>query len=169
MRAVVAAGHHLTCEAASLMLKEGGNAFDAAVAAGFASTVVEPTLSSLGGGGFMLAYKRVEGKEKLFDFFVNTSGKGRNGEIEPHFFPITVNFRDSLQDFHIGMGSVAVPGVIKGLLHIHDKLCTLPLKKILEPAIRYARDGVVLNESQAYFLHLLEPIITLSDTGKSIY
>ena len=63
MKGAVASGHPLTAKAATEILSAGGNAFDAVVAAGFASVVAEPSLTSLGGGGFMLTH--IEGKEEI--------------------------------------------------------------------------------------------------------
>ena len=71
----VASGHPATTAAAVEVLGAGGNAFDACVAAGFAAAVAEPTLTSLGGGGFLLA-RTAAGEEVLFDFFVDTPGRG---------------------------------------------------------------------------------------------
>jgi len=168
-RAGVASGHPLVTEAASQVLSTGGNAFDAAVAAGFAAAVVEPALSSLGGGGFLLARPK-EGEDVLFDFFVDTPGKGlEDKNQEPHFFPVTVKFPGSSQDFNIGLASVAVPGNLKGFLHVHSLLGRLHLSKIVAPAATYARQGVRLNKHQAYFLSLLRPIMLFSDTGKDIF
>ena len=79
--------------ASTEILRAGGNAFDASVAAGFASTVAEPALTSLGGGGFLLAYEAASGKATAFDFFVDTPGRGRtSATLEPHFIPITIHF-----------------------------------------------------------------------------
>ncbi len=153
------------------MLEAGGNAFDAAVAAGFAGAVVEPALTSLGGGGFLLA-RTAQGKMVLFDFFVNTPGKGRKPEeieSEPSFFPVTVKFPGSDQVFNIGAGSVAVPGNLKGFLHVHRLLGILPLKEVLAPAIEYAAKGTKLNRRQAYFLSLLKPIMLHSPMGKELF
>jgi len=110
----VASGHPQVTEAACALLRAGGNAFDAILAAGFAAAVTEPALTSLGGGGFLLA-RTVEGRAVLFDFFVNTPGHGlRAGESELHFLPITVRFPSSEQIFNVGLGSAAVPGVLRG-------------------------------------------------------
>jgi len=158
--------------AASDILKEGGNAFDAVVAAGFASAVAEPALTSLGGGGFLLAKtkeKSGDSREILFDFFVNTPGLGLEESLrEPHFFPVTVHFPGSDQDFNVGLGSVAVPGNLKGYLHVHRRLGRLSLQKILRPAVRLATEGVIINDRQAYFLKLLRPIMLLSPTGQAL-
>ncbi len=169
-RSIVAAGHPLVAKAAIDTIKKGGNAFDAIIAAGFVSTVAEPALTSLGGGGFLLVRTK-EGKTRLFDFFVDTPGKGlsTNKNVVPHFFPVTVKFPGSDQIFNIGLGSVAVPGNLKGFLYVHKKLGRLPLEKILEPAIDLCENGVELNKHQAYFLSLLEPIMTLKKEGKAIF
>jgi len=165
----VASGHPQVTEAACIMLRAGGNAFDAVVAAGFAAAVAEPTLTSLGGGGFLLA-RTAQGRATLFDFFVNTPGWGlRMGDIEPHFLPVTVRFPSSEQIFNVGLGSVAVPSALRGYLHIHRRLGRLPLSVVLGPAIRLGREGVVINAKQAYLLDLLTPIMTLSPTGQALY
>ncbi|BCO08469.1 gamma-glutamyltranspeptidase [Desulfolithobacter dissulfuricans] len=170
-RSVVATGHELVSQAAADILGAGGNAFDAAVAAGFAGAVAEQTLTSLGGGGFLLA--RTSGKdgpveEIVFDFFVDTPGRGLAEMPRPHFFPVTVQFGGSDQEFNIGLGSVAVPGTLKGLLHVHERLGRLPLADILSPAIDLAR-GHRLNDFQAGFLRLLHPIVTLTPEGRALY
>ena len=147
------------------MLRAGGNAFDAALAAGFAAAVAEPMFTSLGGGGFLLARSR-GGREVLFDFFVDTPGRGLPGhDLEPHFLPVTVHFPASEQVFHVGLGSVAVPGTLRGFLHVHERLGSLPLWQVVAPASRLAREGVVLNAHQAYVQELLTPILTLSEDG----
>ncbi|MDH3783504.1 MAG: gamma-glutamyltransferase, partial [Desulfobulbaceae bacterium] len=116
-KAIVATGHPLVSGAAVEILRNGGNAFDAAVGAGFAGAVAEQTLTSLGGGGFLLA-RTQQGEEILFDFFTDTPGRGLDSsDLEPHFFPVTIHFPGSDQDFNIGLGSVAVPGNLKGFLH----------------------------------------------------
>lgn len=166
---LVATGHPETSAAAAGALRRGGNAFDAALAAGFAASVVEPMFTSLGGGGFLLA-RTAAGREVLYDFFVDTPGRGLSAaERETHFLPMTVNFPASQQVFNIGRGAVAVPGTLRGLLHVHERLGSLPLAEIVAPAARLARLGVVLNAHQAYVQELLLPILTLSEAGRAIY
>ncbi|MBL8258430.1 MAG: gamma-glutamyltransferase [Candidatus Competibacteraceae bacterium] len=164
-----ASGHPDVTDAACAILGAGGNAFDAVVAAGFAAAVAEPALTSLGGGGFLLA-RPAAGRAVLFDFFVDTPGRGlQGGDLEPHFVPVTVRFPGSEQLFNAGMGSVAVPGALKGYLHVQRRLGRLPLSEILAPAIRLAREGVALNAKQAYFLELLTPIMTLTAPGRALF
>ncbi len=167
--AAVASGHPCVSEAACEILRAGGNAFDAAVAGGFASAVAEPALTSIGGGGFLLA-RTADGRATLFDFFCDTPGRGHaTPELEPHLVPVTVEFPGSKQVFHVGLGSVAVPGNLRGFLHVHGELGRMPLEDLLAPAVRLAREGVVLNARQAYFLDLLRPIKTLSESGRRLY
>lgn len=168
-KSIVASGHPLVSEAAASVLKEGGNAFDAVVAAGFVSSAVEPALNSLGGGGLLLGHSAAKGQNLFFDFFVDTPGLGLKQAVpEPHFFPVTVQFSGSAQDFNVGLGSVAVPGTLKGLLHIHKRLGFMDLGEVLAPAIQFAKSHL-LNKQQAYFLKLLAPIMTLLPEGQLIY
>ncbi|OQX43440.1 MAG: Gamma-glutamyltranspeptidase, partial [Candidatus Sedimenticola endophacoides] len=114
---IVAAGHPVTAGAAAEVLKAGGNAFDAALAAIFASCVAEPVLASLGGGGFLMAHQ-YSGQTQLYDFFVQTPK--RKPPLEGiDFYPILADFGTAQQEFHIGLGSIATPGVIRGLFAVH--------------------------------------------------
>jgi gamma-glutamyltranspeptidase/glutathione hydrolase len=165
----VAAGHPSTAGAAAQVLRTGGNAFDAAVAAGMAAAVTEPGLTSLGGGGFLLA-RTAQKEEVLFDFFVDTPGRGRGDQVvEPHFFPVTVSFGASEQIFNVGLAAVAVPGNLKGYLHVHRRLGRLPLADVVAPAVDLARNGVRVTGHQAYLFGLLTPILTFVEEGRRIY
>jgi gamma-glutamyltranspeptidase/glutathione hydrolase len=165
----VAAGNPDTGGAAAQVLRAGGNAFDAAVAAGFAAAVAEPGLSSLGGGGFLLA-RTADGAETLFDFFVDAPGRGRvGGSGAPPLTAVTVRFPGADQVFHAGWGSVAVPGCLDGYLHVHRRLGRLPLRDVVAPARHLAADGVVLAPAQAVVLALLEGIVTLTPEGRAVF
>ena len=156
---IVAAGHHDTAGAATAILKAGGNAFDAALAALFSSCVSEPVLSSLGGGGFLLAHSH--NSSVLYDFFAHTPMQKPPVE-ELDFRPIIADFGSAQQEFHIGMGSIAVPGMVRGIFAIHRNLCTLPLEAIVEPAMQLAREGVRINSFQHYISTIVSPIIESS-------
>jgi gamma-glutamyltranspeptidase / glutathione hydrolase len=168
-QAGVAAGNPDTAEAAIAVLRAGGNAFDAAVAAGFAAAVTEPALTSLGGGGFLLAAP-VDGGVTVFDFFVDAPGRGRAPErLEPSFQPVTVKFAGAEQIFYAGWGSVAVPGCLDGYLHVHRRLGRLPLSDVVAPARDLAANGTVIGPTQAELFALLEQILTLSPDGRAIF
>ena len=161
----IAAGEQTTLEAACHILESGGNAFDAAVASAFTSMTSEFALTSAGGGGALLALP-YNSEPILFDFFVDTLPVG-NKILD--FFPVIIDFGTSKQNFNIGKGSVAVPGNIAGLLHVHKRLGLLPLNVVLEPAILTAKNGTVLNKSHSYLGQILEPILTYDNYGKTIF
>ncbi len=162
----IAAGNPITLETATELLKAGGNAYDAAVGAVFTSMTSEYTLTGPCGGGALLAVP-ADKKPIVFDFFVDSPSPQRDKPLD--FFDIVVDFGSAEQVFHIGRGSVAIPGNVAGLLHVHKKLGTLPLKTVLEPAIHAARNGVVVDSSQAYIFRLLKPIFCYDKTGSDFF
>lgn len=167
MKGAVATGHVKTSEAANLILEAGGNAFDAALAALCAACVVEPVLTSFGGGGFLLS-RQASGESRLYDFFVQTPRRKRPPE-QIDFHPIVADFGTAQQEFHIGMGSVATPGTVRGLFDIHRQLGSLPMREIMAPAIDCARNGVVTNSLQAYIFSIVAPIYLATGQARSIY
>ncbi len=164
---VVAAGHARTAEAGREILRAGGNAFDSAIAALLTACVAEATLTSLGGGGFLLAHA-AGGKNTLFDFFTQTPGS-RTDCSQLDFYPIEANFGDTVQVFHIGKASMAVPGLLAGVLHVHKKLGRLPLKAVVEPAIVCAREGLVVSEFQGYCYELLDAILMATAAARQMF
>jgi gamma-glutamyltranspeptidase/glutathione hydrolase len=164
---VIAAGDKVTAEAAQETLWLGGNAFDGAVAAVFAAMVSESTLTSAGGGGCFLA-SPIDRTPSVFDFFVNMPSREVVRE-QLDFFGISVDFGTTEQEFHVGKGSVAIPGNIAGLLHVQEQLGRLPLVEVLSPAIRVARQGVTLSDRQAYLVKILAPILTHDEPGRDLY
>jgi gamma-glutamyltranspeptidase/glutathione hydrolase len=167
MKGAVAAGHPVTADAALWALGEGGNAFDAALAGLCAACVAEPVLTSLGGGGFLLAH-RGGGRNTLYDFFVQTPLERRPGS-GLDFYPILADFGRTQQEFHIGRGSIATPGTIKGLFEVHADLGTLPMRDIVGPALDYARRGIVLNRLQAYIFSIVRPVYLATADARRIY
>ena len=151
----IACGHPKVAEAAEEVLRKGGNAFDAIVAAQFSACVVEPVLASLGGGGYLLACPANK-QPRIYDFFVQTP-KDKHRD-EPDFYPVIADFGDVTQEFHIGPGSVATPGMVKGAFAIYKDLCTLALEELVNPAIQQAEQGVSITPMQAYVFDVVSPI-----------
>jgi gamma-glutamyltranspeptidase/glutathione hydrolase len=152
----VAAGHVETTQAAAHALREGGNAYDAVIAAHWMACVAEPVLTSLGGGGFLMAQPE-SGAARVYDFFAQTPAR-KLPASEIDFHPIHADFGTTLQEFHIGYGAVATPGTVKGLFAIHRDLGTLPMRVLLEPAIELAGRGLRVNQLQAYIFDVVRPI-----------
>lgn len=155
-RAAVCAGHEQTAEAAAIVLREGGNAFDAAIAAFFMACVAEPVLASPAGGGFLLAHTET-GPNRLFDFFSHTPRR-RYPTSDLDFYPISVDFGSTKQEFHIGTGAMATPGCVRGMFEVHRQLGHMPMDEIVQPAVVAARQGIQVSDLQAYVFSLVEPI-----------
>src|SRR5271168_1037028 len=155
---VVAAGHPLTAEAGARVLREGGNAVDAAVGAMLMSFASESLLTGLGAGGHML----VAGggvAPTLLDFFVQAPTRAGDGS-EVELRAIDVSFGDAEQVFYIGPASCGVYGVPAGVCEALRRWGTVPLEDLAAPAAALARDGVVLNASQAYVAEILVDLLT---------
>ena len=91
-------------------------------------------------------YRRRNGEAQLYDFFCNFPGLGGVDAEHIDFFPVSVDYGPTHQIFHVGRGSVAVPGVIAGLCKLHKDNGRLPRSVVLEPAIELARSGVPIGE-----------------------
>ena len=159
MKGVIACGDPQTAEAGAEMLRMGGNAVDAAVAATFASFIAEAALVNIGGGGMAMIVggDSAEGAT-VYDFF-STMPSGQLDEGSD-FREILVDFGPEQQPFYIGRASTAVPGVVAGLCAMAQAHGKLPLARLLEPAARLAREGAILSEALAYVLDILTPIFT---------
>jgi gamma-glutamyltranspeptidase / glutathione hydrolase len=154
---VVAAGHPLTASAGADVLRAGGNAVDAALAAMLTAFVTEPLLTGLGAGGYMLV--AAPGREPvLLDFFVAAPGHGADLDTRAELVPADVSFGDAVQVFHVGAASCGCYGTPAGICEAADRFGTIPLADLVKPAIAHARAGVLINTQQAYLFEILQPI-----------
>ena len=171
MRGIVAAGHPETAGAAVAVLREDGNAFDAVLAGMCAAVVVEPVLASLGGGGFLAARPstgQFAGQTIVYDFFVQTPKRRRpRGEVDLR--RVVADFGPAQQEFHIGMGAIATPGVIKGLFEAQRDLGRVSIGTIVEPAIGLARRGVPVTAMQAYALRVVRGIVEAGPATRALF
>src|SRR5438874_9646066 len=160
-RGVVAAGHPLTAEAGARVLREGGNAVDAAVGAMLTSFAAEPLLTGLGAGGYMLVAGA--GREPVvLDFFVQAPTAPGAGAAALE--AIDVSFGDAAQVFYIGPASCGVYGCPAGVCEAVRRWGTAPLGELAAPAAGLAREGVGLNAEQAYIAKILSELV--SDTAE---
>ena len=170
-RGVVASGHQETGRAAAAVLEEGGNAFDAALAAMCTACVSESVLASFGGGGFLLA-RPAQGRHQdetiQYDFFAQTP-QSRNSSSDLDFVPVLADFGPTQQQFHIGMSSIATPGVVRGMFEVHRDLGHMPMRQIVEPAVRLAREGVRIGSKQAYMIGVVGAILKSSEASLKIF
>ncbi len=165
---VIAAGHPTTAKAGAAVLREGGNAVDAAVGAMLAAFACEPLLTALGAGGYMLVVPP-GGEPVLLDFFVEASGRGADPTAREELIPISVSFGDAIQVFNIGAASVGTYGLPAGLAEASARFGRMTLGDLVEPAATLARHGVVLNEQQAYVVKILGDIVTSTPESAELF
>lgn len=137
-QAMVVSGAPIASAVGRDILRAGGNAIDAAVAVGFALAVAHPEAGNIGGGGFMVIrmadghvhtidYRETAPAAATRDMYLDTKGEPSERSVYGHLAP-------------------GVPGAVAGLLEAHRRLGKLPLARILDPAIRLARDGFVIDD-----------------------
>jgi gamma-glutamyltranspeptidase/glutathione hydrolase len=164
MRGAIAAGHPASAEAGARVLRAGGNAVDALLAAAFTAFVTEGGLTGPAGGGFALVHEP-RGVTTVLDCFFGVPA-AQLGEMEE----LVIDFGDSgTQLFHVGDGSVAVPGLLVGLEKIHGRFATREWSDLVEPAIGLAREGFARDRPRETLHLILEGILLRDEGGRRIY
>lgn len=164
MRGAIAAGSRHTVEAGAWALREGGTAIDAVVAAALAAFVAEGPLTGPAGGGFLLVDRPAFEPIVLDCFFAVPSRPALPME------EVLIDFADaSTQVFHVGEGSVAVPGLVQGLAEAHARFGRLPWRQLATPALELAAAGVEVGPAQAFLLEILVPILHREAGGRRLY
>ncbi|HEV2814220.1 MAG TPA: gamma-glutamyltransferase, partial [Solirubrobacteraceae bacterium] len=167
-RGFVAAGHPLSAEAGARVLRDGGNAVDAAIAAMLTSWVAEPLLSGPGAGGYMLVAGAGE-DPVLLDFFVEAPGRGADPASRCALLPFEVSFGDANQVFNAGPASCGAYGNPAGICEASRRWGTVPLAELAAPAAALAREGVPLNAPQAFVVELLRPILLSTPESRALF
>ena len=145
---MVASQNHQSSDVGAEILAAGGNAVDAAVAVGFSLAVTLPRAGNLGGGGFMLIHDAASGKSVAIDYREMAPIRAtRDMYLDEKGNAVSELSRST----HLAAG---VPGTVAGLYQAHAMLGRLPWKRLLEPAIRQAREGVVVSYDLAGLLKL---------------
>lgn len=164
MLGAIAAGHPLTAEAGARVLREGGNAVDALLSAAFTAFVVEGPLTGPAGGGFALVHEP-GGRTTMLDCFFQVP-RATLGQMEE----LLIDFGDSgTQVFHVGEGSVAVPGLVAGLATVHERFASRPWAELVEPAIEVAREGFDRDPQRVVLHTILAGILQRDEGGRRIY
>jgi gamma-glutamyltranspeptidase / glutathione hydrolase len=169
MKGVVAAGHPLTAQAGADVLRDGGNAVDAAVACVLMSFVAESPLTGPGAGGFMLLHT-ASGENHLLDFFVAAPGRGLESPEPAALMPIDIRFaEDAVQRFNVGPSSCGAYGTTLGLAEALDRFGSVRLADLTAAPAQRAREGVEVVPMQAFLFEVLEPILRSTPECAAIY
>jgi gamma-glutamyltranspeptidase/glutathione hydrolase len=146
--AMVVSVHNDATDAGVAILKQGGNAVDAAVATGFALAVVHPVAGNIGGGGFMLVHLAKGAKRDLFIDYRETAPAAATRDMYLDAQRNAIPGASTL-----GYKSIAVPGSVAGLAYAEKNYGRLGLKAVIAPAIKLAEDGFTLTDQEAGELH----------------
>ena len=169
MRGVVAAGHPVTARAGADVLRDGGNAVDAAVACVLMSWVAESPLTGPGAGGFMLVHT-TGGEDQLLDFFVAAPGRGLREPEPAELTPIDIHFsEDAVQRFNVGPSSCGAYGNPLGLAHALERFGSVELGALTATPARAAREGLEVVPMQAFLFEILAPIFRSTAECSELY
>ena len=160
---VVVTRHHLATEVGSKILSDGGNAFDAAISVAFALAVVNPSAGNIGGGGFALLYdankktiESIDYRERApirakEDMFLDENGKVIKGLSTSSFL------------------ASGIPGTVDGMFKIHKKYGSIPIRKLIAPAIDLAEKGFMLSKFQAEYFNNNRDKFSKNPEAKKIF
>ena len=159
---MVSSAHPLASQVGVDILKDGGNAFDAAVAVHFALSVVYPNAGNIGGGGFAV-YRLNDGTVGSLDFREKApSSSSRNMYLDEN----NEVYKNKSKLGHLASG---IPGSVDGMVKLHDKFGSIDWKLILEPSIKLSNDGFQLTKKQAISLNVVkESLLKLNDSKISL-
>jgi gamma-glutamyltranspeptidase / glutathione hydrolase len=165
--AAIATGHPATAAAGAGILRAGGSAADAAVAASLASCVAETVMTGLLGGGHAIYWDASNGRAENLDCFVAVPGLGAERR-ELELLELDVPFGAELVHYAVGIASCGVPGVPAGLGALWERHGRLNWPRLVQPALELARAGVAMPPAHASCLAMLAAVMTMNE-GARIY
>jgi len=158
-KAMVVTARSEVSEIGLSVLKQGGNAYDAMVATELALAVAFPFAGNIGGGGFMV-YRTKDGQTGALDF-------REKAPLVAHRNMYLDDNNDIISGKStIGGMAVGVPGTIAGIFAVHEKFGSLPIEILVEPAIKLAKQGVVVTKNQEKSLNYARDLI-IETSGKN--
>lgn len=163
--AMVVTIHHDATDAGVEILKAGGNAVDAAVAVGFALAVVYPQAGNIGGGGFMLIRPATSKLNHGQATFLDYREKAPGAATRDMYLDAKGNVVPKMSI--AGAKASGVPGTVAGLAYAEAHFGRLGLTRVMQPAIRLARQGYVLDPAVAQAMHAA--VLATSSTSKKIF
>ena len=161
-RGMVVSQNAIASRVGADVIRQGGNAVDAAVAMGFALAVTLPRAGNIGGDGFMLVHDEKSGQDIFFDFrsvapraatlamFLDNEGREADAASRGYLAP-------------------SVPGTVAGLFKAHQRFGRLPWSRVVAPAIALARDGVALSPDEAFVFSWGQERLSTSKAARAAY
>ena len=169
---IVTAQHHLAAETGADVLRQGGNAVDAAIATAFALGVVEPWMSGLGGCGHMLIYMSKENKTYAIEFGVKAPS-----ELNPSDYPLSSGYDSDLFAWPgvfenrnvLGPKSIAIPGFVAGLAEAATRFGSWPWANLITPSVKLAEYGLQVDWYSSLQIASAAKDINNFESTRSIY
>lgn len=158
---MVVSQNALASQIGTQVLRDGGNAVDAAVATAFALAVVLPRAGNIGGDGYMLVHLAAEGRTLAIDYRSAAPAAATLNQF--------LDGQGRIVGDKAGWKAAGVPGTVAGLALAHRKYGRLPWEQLLTPAIALAEDGVVLSHDEAFALEWGQQRLSLSPAGASVF
>ena len=156
LNGMVCSGHPLASQAGIAVLQKGGNAVDAAVAIGAALNVVEPSMSGIGGDGYIMIYWKERSEVRV----VNATGAAPMAATPERYLPGGIPME--------GVDSVSVPGLLEGWVSAHDRYGLLKFSDVLDPAIHLAANGFPVSHVLAHGI-ASDPLLRSFPTSRAIF
>lgn len=161
-RGMVVSQNTIASRVGAEILRQGGNAVDAAVAVGFALAVTLPRAGNLGGDGFMLVHVAAENRTYALDYRSTAPAAARAALYE-------ASQGGNPQDARYGYRAAGVPGTVAGLAHAHQRWGRLPWAEVVAPARRLAADGVTLSHDEAFAARWAGRMTDRWDAGRTVF
>ena len=160
---MVATQHYLASEVGEDILSQGGNAYDAAVAVGFALAVVLPRAGNIGGGGFMVMHDAPSNESYSIDYREKAPLKASRD--------MYLNEDGSVNSLRstIGYLAIGVPGSVYGMWEVHKKFGSMPWEKLLQPAIELANNGFEMSPYMTMTLNRVHRKLSQFEETESIF
>jgi gamma-glutamyltranspeptidase/glutathione hydrolase len=146
-------------------MEQGGNAVDGVLAGWLTACLTEPVLTSPGGGGFAMI-SPANGSARLYDFFSQTP---LCPNPDGHTYPLEADFGSTRQTFHLGIGSVATPGCVAGLMKLHHDFGRLPLHECAAPARQLSKDGVTITDHAETLLSVVNDLYRATPESADLF
>lgn len=161
-RGMVVTQNAIASNVGAAVLRQGGNAVDAAVAIGFTLAVTLPRAGNIGGDGFMLVHDSASGADLFFDF----------RSVAPRAATLAMFLDNQGKESAVasrGYLAPSVPGTVAGLYRAHQRFGKLPWARVVAPALALARDGIALSPDEAFVFSWGKERLSTSPAARATY